>query len=150
MCLIALVVLILLLPVLVPDALVTLNLMLKLLIASIVLHLEREVSLRPAMQHVDRDQKHPNHPCVAAMWHAALFRLGCFALCNSNLILRGGELCLQPHRSLLRLLRCHLHSLQLLLQAAHGGIEAGYLDNRIAGVRDGLCSLYNCMFHGSL
>ena len=58
----------------------------------------------------------------------ALLGLGCFALCSSNAVLRGGELFLQPHRSLLRLLHSHLHVLQFLLQVTYGGVEAGYLD----------------------
>ena len=66
MCLFALVVLILPLSVLVPDALI---LMLSLLVVLAVPFLEGGLSRRPAMQHADRDQRHPNRPCAAAMLH---------------------------------------------------------------------------------
>ena len=59
MCLIALVVLILLLPMLVPIALI---LMLSPLAMLDVLFLERAVLWRLAMQHANRDQRHPNRP----------------------------------------------------------------------------------------
>ena len=68
MCLIAPIVLILLLHVLVPTALI---LMLSPLAVLDALFLKMAVSQRLAMQHADRDQRHPNRPCVAAMLHGA-------------------------------------------------------------------------------